>query len=62
MCSCQHFSKHWISKQHNKTAQPKADKYPTENSSSFRRCFSVVLQLQKGAYHENSHAVYLHNK
>ena len=49
-------------KQHNKTDQPKADKYPAFNFSSFNCGLSVVLQHEKGAYHKNSHVVFCYNK
>ena len=38
-----HASKHWTPKQHNKTAQPKADKDPTFHFSPLNCCFIVVL-------------------
>ena len=44
--SCQQSSKYWAPKQRNKTAQPKADKYPTSHFSSFI-CFLNVLYLKK---------------
>ena len=46
-------------KQHNKIAQPKADKCPTSHFSPFNCCLSVVLQLETGDHPENSHGVFL---
>ena len=51
--------KNWTPKQHNKTAQPKADKYPTYHYSPFNFCLSLVLYLEKWAYPDkNSHVVF----
>ena len=41
--SCRHSSKHWTPNHHNKTAQPKASKYPRSHFSPFICCLSVVL-------------------
>ena len=49
-------------KQHIKTAQSKAEKYPTSHYSPCNCCLSVVLYPEKGAYPENSHVVLCPNK
>ena len=51
--------KHWTPKQHNETAQPKADKYPTSHFSLFNRFF---FSLQKRDYDKNSHVMFSHNE
>ena len=50
-----------IPKQHNKTAQPKVDKCPTFHFSPSNCHFTVVLQLVKGVFPENSHFVFCRN-
>ena len=42
--------KHWTPKQHNKTAQPKADKYFASQVSPFNCCLVVVSSLKKGIH------------
>ena len=37
-CRANLSSKHWTTKRHNKTAEPKADQYPTSHFSSFNYC------------------------
>jgi len=39
----------WAPKQHSKTAQAKADRYPPSHFSPFNCSLRVVLQLEKGA-------------
>ena len=54
--------KHWTPKQHNKTAQLKADKYLTSHFLLFKYSFVVKRKGGGGEDYPNSYVVFCHNK